>query len=117
MIGNRDWVAIQGECVGPKIQSNKYGVESPRFYAFNLIDPTGRKDSVRAKHLLATKCIDFVPILDEHFTLPDTVDEMVKYADGQSVIGDTIREGVVVRSKDGKQSFKAVSNEFLLKYY
>lgn len=114
MIGKREWVAIQGECIGPGIQGNKYKAEVPRFYAFNLIDPTGRKNSVQAANLLGTKGIPFVPILDEHFKLPKTVDEMVAYADGRSVIADTIREGVVVRSSDGKQSFKAVSNQYLL---
>ena len=28
-----------------------------------------------------------------------------------------MREGSVLRTNDGKQSFKAVSNEFLLKYH
>lgn len=115
-IGNREWIAIQGECVGPKIQGNKYRVGEPQFYAFNLLDPTGRQNSVQAKNMLATKGIDFVPIVDEHFHLPETVDEMLKIAHGDSALGNTIREGLVVRSKDGKKSFKAVDPEFLLKY-
>lgn len=114
MIGNREWVAIQGECVGSKIQGNKYKVTEPNLYVFNLIDPTGRKNSVQAMNICATKNLNFVPILDEHFHLPKTVDDMVAYADGKSVVGDTIREGVVVRSQDGKKSFKAVSNQYLL---
>lgn len=117
MIGNRKWIAIQGECVDAKIQGNKYKVNEPHFYAFNLIDSDhGRCGSVKAKHTLSVFGIDFVPIIDEHFTLPDTVDEMLKIAHGQSAIGDTLREGLVVRSKDGKKSFKAVDPEFLLYY-
>lgn len=116
MIGKRQWVAIQGECIGPKVQGNKYNVQNNFFYAFNVLSPEGRMNSVQAKHMLATKGIDFVPIVDEHFHLPSTVDEMLDIAYGDSALGDTIREGLVVRSKDGKQSFKAVSPQFLIKY-
>ena len=116
MIGDRDWIAIQGECVGPKIQKNKYGLKDYDMYVFNLIYPTGRVDSVRAKSICENKGFNFVPILDEHYILPDTVDEVLEYADGQSTLADTMREGIVFRSRDGKQSFKAVSNKFLLKW-
>ena len=58
-----------------------------------------------------------MPILDINYVLPDTVDELLEYADGKSVIDGLEREGIVLRSKDGKQSFKAVSNEFLIKYH
>jgi hypothetical protein len=34
-----------------------------------------------------------------------------------SKIDGKMREGIVLRSVDGKASFKAVSNEFLLKYH
>ena len=60
--------------------------------------------------------LNFVPILETGVTLPDTVDEMLKMAHGQSQIGDTLREGLVCRSTDGKQSFKAVDPEFLMHY-
>lgn len=116
MIGNREWIAIQGECVSPRIQGNKYKVSEPRFYAFNLLTPDGRSNSVQARNILGTRDIDFVPIVDEHFYLPKTVEEMLKLAHGDSVLGNTIREGLVVRSKNGKKSFKAVDPEFLLLY-
>ena len=36
----------------------------------------------------------FVPILDENFVLPDTVEEMLKYATAKSVINPNVmREG------------------------
>ena len=118
MIGNREWIAIQGECVGPKIQKNKYGVTEPDLYVFNVIYPypTGRLGSKLAKSLVEQHGLKFVPIVEEHVVLPDTVDEILAYADGQSQIADTMREGIVFRSIDGKQSFKAVSNKFLLKW-
>lgn len=116
MIGDREWVAIQGECIGPKIQGNKYKVEDCDLYVFNLLYPTGRVDSIRAKSICENHGFKFVPIVEDHVILPDTVDEVLAYADGQSQLADTLREGIVFRSRDGKQSFKAVSNKFLLKW-
>lgn len=116
IIGNKDWVAIQGECVAPNVQGNKYKVTEPDFYVFNIIYPDGRLDSERAKDHCYAVCLKFVPILDTNYILPDTVNEVLEYAHGQSKLYDTLREGLVFRSKDGKQSFKAVDPLFLLKY-
>ena len=116
MIGDRDWIAIQGECVGPKIQGNKYKVKEPDLYVFNLIYPTGRVGSEMAKKICEQHGLNFVPIIDTKYVLPDTVDELLAQVDGQSVLADTLREGIVFRSQNGKDSFKAVSNAFLLKY-
>jgi hypothetical protein len=50
------------------------------------------------------------------FALPDTVEELLKQAEGKSVLNlNAEREGVVIRSMDTKISFKAISNKFLLK--
>ena len=123
MIGENEWIAIQGECVGPKVQGNKYKLASPRFYAFNLITPDGRCGSLKARGILSVFDIDFVPIVKEKAVLPDTVEEMLALAHGQTMVppdGEIqprgLREGLVARSQDGKISFKAVDPEFLLKY-
>ena len=116
MIGDREWIALQGECIGPKIQKNKYGLNDYDLYIFNLLYPTGRVGSIRAKSICENKGFNFVPILDEHVVLPDTVDEVLAYAHGKSQLADTLREGIVFRTPDGKQSFKAVDPEFLLKW-
>ena len=116
LIGGHDWVAIQGECIGPKIQKNKYRRSEPELYVFNLLYPEGRRPSVSAKGLLETRGLDFVPIISDKFVLPETVDGMLAAAHGDSVLGNTIREGLVVRSEDGTKSFKAVDPEFLIYY-
>ena len=61
--------------------------------------------------------IPTVPILDDHFVLPEQMDDMIAYADGCSMIDGEMREGVVLRTTDGVESFKSVSNEFLIKYH
>ena len=116
MIGHRDWIAIQGECIGPKIQGNKYHAVLPEFFVFNVLTPHGRMNSVQASNMVGAYGLDHVPILHTGYTLPDTVEEMLAYAHGESTLYATLREGVVVRSQDGAKSFKAVDPEFLLKH-
>lgn len=117
MIGDRDWIAIQGECVGPKIQKNKYGLTDYDMYVFNLIYPTGRLGTMKAKSIIENKGMNFVPIINEHYVLPDTMEEALKDATGPSTLNpNTLREGLVIRTPDGKESWKIVSPEFLLKY-
>lgn len=116
MIGDNEWIAIQGECVASNVQGNKYNVKEPDMYAFNVILPQGRMGSIEAAAFVTKHGMKFVPILDTEYVLPDTVNEMLDYAHSKSAIGDTLREGVVVRSRDGKTSFKIVDPLFLLKY-
>lgn len=114
LIGDNDWVAIQGECVASNVQGNKYKVTEPDLYVFNLIYPDGRVDSEQAKEIVEKEGLKFVPIIDTNFIMPDSVKELLEYAHGESKLHKTLREGIVFRSKDGKQSFKAVDPLFLL---
>lgn len=116
MIGTNEWIAIQGECIAPNVQGNKYKVDKADMYVFNVILPSGRMGSIEAAAFVTKYGLKFVPIVDSNYTLPNTVQEALDYAHGQSMVGNTLREGVVFRSKDGKQSFKAVDPLFLLKY-
>lgn len=116
LIGKFDWIAIQGECISPKVQGNKYKVSAPDLYVFNIITPEGRLDSVSASDICKRHGLKFVPIITTEYTLPDSIDEVLSYVHGQSAIGDTLREGIVFRSQDGMRSFKAVDPLFLIKY-
>ena len=71
----------------------------------------------RSYTLLNEYGIPCVPIVDEHFKIPATCDELLELAAGSSAVDGGMREGLVFRSLDGAKSFKAVSNEFLLKYH
>ena len=116
LIGDDEWVAIQGECIAPNVQGNKYKVTEPDLFVFNLLRPYGRMGSLTAKEICENIGLKFVPIIDERKYLPKSVDNMLKYAHGKSALGDTLREGVVCRSADGRKSFKAVDPLFLIKY-
>lgn len=110
-----EWIALQGECISPKVQGNKYKVKEADLYIFNVILPDGRSGSLAGEKLVKTWGMKFVPILGVQ-RLPKTVEEMLKMAHGESAIGNTIREGIVCRSLNGKKSFKAVDPLFLIKY-
>jgi len=112
-----DWVCIQGECVGPRVQGNKYHLGQPDLYVFNLITPSGRWNSLSGKNLVETFGMKWVPIVESNImVLPETVDEMLQEAHGTSQLYDTLREGLVVRSEQGDKSFKAVDPLFLIQH-
>lgn len=111
-----DWICIQGEGVG-NVQGNPLKLKEDDLYVFNFITSSdGRFDSEAGADIIHFWGMKWVPILGT-VTLPSTMEEMKALADGKSAVNpDVIREGLVYRSLDGTQSFKNVSNEFLLKH-
>jgi len=112
------YVAIQGEIAGPNIQGNPHKLPEVRFYGFNLIDSCGgRWNSVSAAKYCKNFGIEWVPIIDENYILPDDFEEFKLSADGPCEVPDSngLREGYVYRSQDGARSFKNVSRKYLLK--
>ena len=116
-----DFITIQGETYGEGIQKRNYGLEEHDFKAFNLIIGCGgavkRYNPIEMTEILSKYGVPCVDIVDEHFKIPETCDELLAMAEGESMIDGEMREGLVFRSADGQRSFKAVSNPFLLKYH
>lgn len=113
---NATRVVLQGETYGEGVQGNPYKLKGRKFAAFNLIINGNRLDSLTAELILKKYDIPFVPIIDTNYHLPKDMETFKLEADGKSLISDVKREGFVYRSLDGKQSFKNVSREFLLKH-
>ena len=116
------FVTLQGETYGEGIQKRDYGLNEHRFMAFNLIigyeDGSVRRFNPREMTEILTGLeIPCVPIVDEHFKIPETCDDLLALAGGPSEVDGGMREGLVFRSYDGTKSFKAVDNNFLLKYH
>ena len=109
--------SIQGELIGESMQGNPYKIKGQTvgfFNAFN-IDTQEYLGLEEFEKLISSMGLKSVPILDREFTLPDTIDELLTYADEKSVLNSNFdREGVVIRSLDRKISFKVISNKFLL---
>ncbi len=112
-----DWIIIQGETYGPKIQKRDYHLPERRFACFNVITSKKGRWSTLDGSALVCRTIPWVPIIADNYSLPDTCDALLTVATGPSVIDGDEREGFVFRSHDGVRSFKAVSNLFLLKYH
>lgn len=116
------FVTVQGETYGAGIQKRDYGLTDHRLAVFNVI--IGNKDgsTIRLNPMDMKEIMDYyevptVPIVNTDFVIPDTCDELLEMAGGESQIDGGMREGLVFRSLDGADSFKAVSNKFLLKYH
>ena len=117
-----EYIILQGETYGVGVQKRDYSLEGHDFAAFNFIVKEENVEPIRfdwyeMKRLLDVVGIPVVPLVDGDFKIPETCDELLEIAEGNSAIDGKMREGIVIRSKDGQRSFKAVSNPFLLKYH
>lgn len=126
-------IAIQGEIIGPRIQGNKYKRAAQEFYVFDIYDIDEKRyvGAAERMRLCAELGLLHVPVpapfyLFAHVpelqpwqqgdaSCPLTLSVVLAAADGKSRLFDTPREGLVFKSLDGKISFKAISNHFLLK--
>ena len=112
-------ISLQGELIGEGIQGNRYNLkgQTVRFFTGFDIDKYQRIPFVEMVIMVQDMGLQCVPIVNKEygFLLPDTVEEMLDYAESKSALNDKKeREGVVVRSMDGTISFKVISNKFLL---
>ena len=114
-------ISLQGELIGEGIQGNPYKLKGQtiRFFTGYDIDKRERIGFIHFIVMIMDMGLEYVPVINPEFgfLLPDTIEEMLQYAEGKSALNpDTEREGVVVRSLDGSISFKAISNKFLLNH-
>ena len=121
--GFGDWpenIAIQGELMGPGIQGNRENLTECKFFAFNAWDIADQKywPPVLARRLCTRLGINYVPVLHDSVRLVDiginSVQTALTAAEGPSMHAQT-REGLVFKRTDGSDSFKAISNAFLLR--
>ena len=117
---------VQGELISPTIQGNFEGVNRPDFYVYNIFDIKEQNwvEPNTARFLAEGNGFKYVPVLYEQITLKDLfpeatqdtiIQQLLDYADGPSAFGGKLREGAVFKRVDGKFSFKAISNNYLLK--
>jgi len=120
------YLAVQGEVLGYGIQSNVYGLKGQDIFIFNIFDITRQRylSATAYRALLDEFGLKGVPVVAKFFSM-DGYDHatLLAYAEGKSLLNQHAeREGVVFRSRDetsssqGKISFKAISNKYLLKH-
>lgn len=111
-------IAVQGELVGEGIQGNRYKIQGQHWYIFNiyLVDE-GRYASVLERLRILESLYDLgldeslvkkIPSVDRRILTGLSVDEILKMAEGKSLIEPTAE-------REGDVSFKAISNRFLMK--
>ena len=131
------YVVFQGELCGPGIQSNKLGLKEKEWFIFNVfVSTTGKMDSYEKLDLIGMlgMCERFglkhVPLVnaEDKFdfkatnNIDETVENLLKYVDNfkyrtyfEDASPNQIVEGLVFRMNDMTNSFKVISNKFLLK--
>ena len=131
------YVVFQGELCGPGIQSNKLGLKEKAWFIFNVfVSTTGKIDSYEKLDLIGMlgMCERFglkhVPLVnaEDKFdfkatnNIDETVENLLKYVDNfkyrtyfEDASPNQIAEGLVFRMNDMTNSFKVISNKFLLK--
>ena len=129
------YVVFQGELCGPGIQSNRLGLSEKEWLVFNAFtSETGEIDSYKKVDFndMLNLCNLFglkpVPVVENKFdftktkNIDETVNNLLEYVDNikyrtyfKDASPSQIAEGVVFRMNDMTNSFKVVSNKFLLK--
>lgn len=117
-------LTIQGELIGEGIQKNVYKIKGQTARFFRVFDPINYQflPYEEAIKIIEEIGLDFVPIIEDNFTLPDKLEDLVLYADGKSKLYDIAREGIVLVGKSpnekyqGRLSFKVISNKYILKH-
>jgi RNA ligase (TIGR02306 family) len=111
-------MAIQGEMIGEGIQGNQYKTQLD-FYVYDMYNVhTGQYLlPVQLKAACEKLGLKHVPILDENASIKDhTIQSLLQYAEGKSLLNGSNREGVVFRSNTQHDlSWKVISNSWLLK--
>ena len=131
------YVVFQGELCGPGIQSNRLGLKEKEWFIFNVfVSTTGKYDSYEKLDLIGmlAMCERFglkhVPIIDDEYKFSfngysnndEIVNGLLSYVDNfkyrtyfEDASPNQVAEGLVFRLNDMTNSFKVVSNKFLLK--
>jgi RNA ligase (TIGR02306 family) len=111
-------LALQGEIIGEGIQGNQYKRE-PVLHLFDVYDVEfGNYLDLTGLHQVAAYLgVKTAPVLDQDFPLENyTIEELLKYAEGESKLNGSQREGLVFQCLNyPEKSFKVISNQWLLK--
>lgn len=111
------YYAIQGELVGPGIQSNfeKFGLY--QVFAYNIFDIQKQQyvDYYTFAEMAEAIDLQICPVVYEATPiLSQSLETILAMADGKGVI-NSYREGIVWKQMSGTIQFKAISNKYLSK--
>lgn len=112
-------VALQMEVFGPGVQRRDYSLNEHKAMIFHIVSQGKKFPMDEVVEICEKYDLPHVPIIDDNFIFPDTLDELQKYVEGEgSRVDGKPREGIVFYDKaTGQQYTKFVSPEFLLKFH
>jgi RNA ligase (TIGR02306 family) len=115
-------IVLQGEVVGPGIQSNHLDLLEMEFHLFNIYDLNSRYyfPFEETKQFCENTGIPMVPVISEGSAFPHNLAELIALANEQKYPGGRPAEGIVVRPKEPFYSNvlkKAWSGKVLNTYY
>ncbi len=84
-------VVLQGEIIGQGVQKNKYKIQGLELYCFSLLLDGQKHAAPEIKELLRNTGIKTVPVTAENFVIPSDIPELVKLAEGQSLVNPQTR--------------------------
>lgn len=114
-------VAIQAEIFGSGVQKRDYSMKDGEreIRVFHIVSNGVKFPMDKVVEICDRYGLPHVPILDDNYILPDTIEELQAYVEGEpSKIDGLAKEGIVFYDKaTGQKYFKFVSPEFLLRYH
>ena len=117
-------ICLQGELIGPGIQGNPHALSRIDFFLFDIFDidkgeylaPLARSRLVCSLHMIGIRSVPYVETCDmSQFSTVDCILKFASDSPDQLNNNNPAPEGLVFKRIDGKQSFKAISNKYLLR--
>ena len=114
-------IAIQMEVYGDRVQKRNYSMSNGerKIAVFHILSNNVKMPMEKVVELCEKYDLPHVPIIDNNYILPDTIEELQTYVESASSAIDGLeKEGIVFYDKEtGTQYFKFVSPSFLMKYH
>lgn len=112
-------VALQMEVFGPGVQRRDYSLNEHQAMIFHIVSNGIKMPMDTVVEICEKYNLPHVPIIDDNFIFPDTIEELQAYVEGEgSKVDGKPREGIVFYDKATGQTYtKFVSPEFLIKFH
>ena len=112
-------VAIQAEIYGNNVQKRDYSTKKHQMAVFHIVSNGVKFPMDKVVEICEKYGLPHVPIVNDNYIFPDTIEELQKYVEGEpSKIDGLPREGIVFYDKaTGAQYVKFVSPNYLLRYH
>ena len=114
-------IAIQMEVYGDGVQKRNYSMSNGerKIAIFHILSNNVKMPMEKVVELCEKYDLPHVPIINNNYVLPDTLEELQTYVESApSAIDRLEKEGIVFYDKEtGTQYFKFVSPSFLMKYH